>query len=64
MEQKPKALVSKAESTRLYRLYKEGKISYSDLMGKVHATPDMAKLPDRVKEKVDKKTGLAIKGLI
>lgn len=65
MEKKTKPFVSKAQAKRAYEEFKKGSISYPDLMKGVHATGDMSKLPDRIKEKtVDKKTALAIKGLV
>lgn len=55
---------SKAQATHFYKQYKEGKISYADLMKSVHETGDMSKLPERVKESVDKKTKVSIEGLV
>lgn len=64
MDKKTAPLKSKAQAGHLYREYKAGKVSYPDMMKAVHAT-DFSKIPDRVKEKsVDKKTDVAIKGLI
>lgn len=60
-----KAIKSKAQAAKFYADYKKGKISYAALMAAVHASGDMKKLPTRVPKKtVDKKTALAIKGLI
>lgn len=65
MEKNTKPFVSKAQAKRAYDEYKKGNISYPDLMRGVHATGDMTKLPERITEKtVDKKTAIAIKGLI
>lgn len=57
---------SKAQAKKMYELHKQGKISYMKLMEYVHSTPDLAKLPERVKPKgnTQKKTDLAIKGLV
>ncbi len=64
MEKKPKPLASKAQAKHVYDEYKAGKISYPDMMAAVHAT-DFSKIPERVNEKkVDKKTAIAIKGLV
>lgn len=63
MEKKAKPFASKAQASHAYKEYKSGKISYQDLMKGVHAT-NFNKIPDRVKPKVDKKTELAIKGLV
>lgn len=57
---------SQAQAKRLYAEYKKGSISYEDMMKSVHATTDMKKLPQRIgrPRTVDKKTALAIKGLV
>lgn len=62
-EKKAKPFASKAQATHVYNAYKKGEIGYEEMMKAVHAT-DFQKIPERVTPKVDKKTDVAIKGLI
>lgn len=42
-------IASKSQASKMYSLYKSGKLSYPDMMKMVHATGDMSKLPEKSK---------------